>query len=134
MTSMPASRSARGMIFAPRSYPSRPGLATTTRILRLLRCWALTAGLVGDRRPGPALATTTRLWRLRACGPRTPAMVVDRGGGRTSGARPRPPGRRGSSSHLGLVDRADDGVGPGPRQPVAEGAVVLVGGVEPHRA
>src|SRR6476646_7141807 len=38
MTSMPASRSARAMIFAPRSWPSRPGLATTTRILRLLPC------------------------------------------------------------------------------------------------
>src|SRR6185312_6615530 len=44
MTSMPASRSARAMIFAPRSCPSRPGFATTTRIfpataasLRLLR-------------------------------------------------------------------------------------------------
>src|ERR1700722_9411998 len=33
MTSMPASRSARAMILAPRSWPSRPGLATTTRIL-----------------------------------------------------------------------------------------------------
>src|SRR5918997_659848 len=32
MTSIPASRSARAMIFAPRSWPSRPGLATTTRI------------------------------------------------------------------------------------------------------
>src|SRR5581483_8773478 len=32
MTSMPASRSARAMIFAPRSWPSRPGFATTTRI------------------------------------------------------------------------------------------------------
>src|SRR3954453_16497111 len=29
---MPASRSARAMIFAPRSCPSRPGFATTTRI------------------------------------------------------------------------------------------------------
>src|SRR5215212_10540326 len=34
MTSMPASRRARAMILAPRSCPSRPGLATTTRILR----------------------------------------------------------------------------------------------------
>src|SRR3954464_10761510 len=34
MTSMPASRRARAMIFAPRSWPSRPGLATTTRIFR----------------------------------------------------------------------------------------------------
>src|SRR3954454_6614033 len=32
---MPASRSARAMIFAPRSCPSKPGLATTTRILPL---------------------------------------------------------------------------------------------------
>src|SRR5436190_23055799 len=32
---MPASRSARAMILAPRSCPSSPGLATTTRILRL---------------------------------------------------------------------------------------------------
>src|SRR3954454_19093766 len=31
---MPASRSARAMILAPRSCPSRPGFATTTRILR----------------------------------------------------------------------------------------------------
>src|SRR3954469_1800700 len=31
---MPASRSARAMIFAPRSWPSSPGLAMTTRILR----------------------------------------------------------------------------------------------------
>src|ERR1700746_210182 len=33
MTSMPASRSARAMILAPRSWPSRPGLAISTRIL-----------------------------------------------------------------------------------------------------
>src|SRR5690348_9668063 len=32
MTSIPASRSARAMILAPRSCPSRPGFATTTRI------------------------------------------------------------------------------------------------------
>src|SRR5512143_183505 len=32
---MPASRSARAMTFAPRSWPSRPGLAMTTRILRM---------------------------------------------------------------------------------------------------
>src|SRR5262245_42845133 len=31
MTSKPASRSARAMIFAPRSWPSRPGLATRIR-------------------------------------------------------------------------------------------------------
>src|SRR5437773_551272 len=32
MTSMPASRSARAITFAPRSCPSSPGLATSTRI------------------------------------------------------------------------------------------------------
>src|SRR5437762_8591619 len=32
MTSIPASRNARAMIFAPLSCPSNPGLATTTRI------------------------------------------------------------------------------------------------------
>src|SRR6266540_3450925 len=36
MTSMPASRRARAMILAPRSCPSRPGLATTTRIFLLM--------------------------------------------------------------------------------------------------
>src|SRR3954452_16366770 len=35
---MPASRSARAMIFAPRSCRSRPGFATTTRIFRLPAC------------------------------------------------------------------------------------------------
>src|SRR5579864_9518261 len=34
MTSMPASRRARAMTLAPRSWPSRQGLATSTRILR----------------------------------------------------------------------------------------------------
>src|SRR3989338_8252560 len=32
MTSMPASRNARAMTLAPRSWPSRPGLAISTRI------------------------------------------------------------------------------------------------------
>src|SRR5213594_2723925 len=34
MTSIPASRRARATILAPRSWPSNPGLATTTRTLR----------------------------------------------------------------------------------------------------
>src|SRR5215208_4526176 len=38
---MPASRSARAMIFAPRSWPSRPGLATTTRIFLVLEAAAM---------------------------------------------------------------------------------------------
>src|SRR5687767_7242118 len=47
MTSMPASRRALAMIFAPRSCPSSPGFATTTLILRpsigrgSLRCGAV---------------------------------------------------------------------------------------------
>ena len=32
MTSMPASRNARATILAPRSWPSRPTFATSTRI------------------------------------------------------------------------------------------------------
>jgi hypothetical protein len=32
MTSIPASRNARATILAPRSWPSRPGFATSTRI------------------------------------------------------------------------------------------------------
>src|SRR5215218_4071599 len=32
MTSIPASRRARAMTFAPRSWPSSPGFATSTRI------------------------------------------------------------------------------------------------------
>src|SRR5436190_517765 len=36
MTSMPASRSAAATTFAPRSWPSRPGLATRTRMGRIV--------------------------------------------------------------------------------------------------
>src|SRR3954463_10246826 len=42
MTSMPASRRARAITLAPRSWPSRPGLATKTRIRRSIqRCRCL---------------------------------------------------------------------------------------------
>src|SRR5947209_912513 len=50
---MPASRRARAMILAPRSWPSRPGLATTTRIFfsvevdmgpAILKRWRLAVG------------------------------------------------------------------------------------------
>src|SRR5688572_21642293 len=48
---MPASRSARAMIFAPRSCPSSPGLATTTLILRpSIGPGSLRCGAVADRR------------------------------------------------------------------------------------
>src|SRR5206468_10912280 len=36
MTSMPASRSAAATTLAPRSWPSSPGLPTSTRILRCM--------------------------------------------------------------------------------------------------
>src|SRR5712691_9250651 len=41
---MPASRSARAMIFAPRSCPSSPGLATTTRIFPAMQEVYLSSG------------------------------------------------------------------------------------------
>src|ERR687896_65313 len=49
---MPASRSARAMIFAPRSCPSRPGLATTTRILRVFTWRRLSGGGGPPAQPG----------------------------------------------------------------------------------
>src|SRR5262249_19085244 len=39
MTSMPASRNARAITLAPRSWPSSPGLATSTRIFRSAGIW-----------------------------------------------------------------------------------------------
>src|SRR3954447_11843437 len=53
MTSMPASRSARAMIFAPRSCPSRPGFATTTRMFPAMSASLRPAhaGSRGTRRP-----------------------------------------------------------------------------------
>src|SRR5579884_4221494 len=42
---MPASRRARAMIFAPRSWPSRPGFATTTRIFPAIRASLEDGGL-----------------------------------------------------------------------------------------
>src|SRR5881227_2180830 len=74
MTSIPASRSARAMILAPRSCPSRPGLATTTRILRseaitsiirrtvgsLLGCSLVAMLLAGSGLNGHPVATTVQ--------------------------------------------------------------------------
>src|SRR5215210_5079427 len=56
MTSIPASRSARAMILAPRSWPSRPGLATTTRILR---------AAAGSFTPGSVDGSELRVLRIR---------------------------------------------------------------------
>src|SRR4051794_28776570 len=60
---MPASRRARAMIFAPRSCPSRPGLATTTRILRLLTGGRLARA---GRSPTDAPRGASRLQRRAA--------------------------------------------------------------------
>src|SRR5215207_5984644 len=95
MTSIPASRSARAMIFAPRSWPSRPGLAITTRIFlatvgRLYggafdRRW-LFSGLAEPRRRAVRVprrerrsAPVARLRPRRACAPaRTQGLATDR--------------------------------------------------------
>src|SRR3954453_14429314 len=69
MTSMPASRSARAMIFAPRSWPSRPGFAATTRILR--PPWALCAGLSAVPSIAGELIRPDTFWRVR-----TPAIAL----------------------------------------------------------
>src|ERR1700722_13508485 len=60
MTSMPASRKARAMILAPRSWPSRPGLATTTRILPLGGASADTCSDLQDNRVALSAAGADR--------------------------------------------------------------------------
>src|SRR2546430_2980575 len=109
---MPASRSARAMILAPRSCPSRPGLATTTRIfpatarsLRLPRVELLGAvrwkrpelgreigmpleGSVGNRlhaQVSQNAAAGARRHRTSDIGGRHPAMPAEE-------AHPAPPG------------------------------------------
>src|SRR5213078_910011 len=54
MTSIPASRSARAMIFAPRSWPSSPGLATTTRIFRVCVLFTAAADVMAPAAAGAA--------------------------------------------------------------------------------
>src|SRR6266567_4929650 len=61
MTSMPASRSARAITLAPRSWPSRPGLATRTRILGSdIGFHLTTVGTEAHRVTSPAF--DRRLW------------------------------------------------------------------------
>src|SRR5437016_3624097 len=61
MTSMPASRSARAITFAPRSCPSSPGLATKTLIFLevsegMSELVIITKWLSGPQAPAPVLA------------------------------------------------------------------------------
>src|SRR6185369_15717064 len=63
MTSMPASRSAAATTLAPRSCPSRPGLATSTRMGRaLVRCMEL---LGSSAKPEQRGETVDRIRRVR---------------------------------------------------------------------
>src|ERR1700733_10877350 len=98
MTSKPASRSARAMTFAPRSWPSSPGFATTTRYGRIIeaRVYARcrTRRLVGNAR-GPS----------RVC----EHLDTDDDDERPGSDRPVPPGG-GDRGELGAVG-----------EPVAEG-------------
>src|SRR4029079_17030583 len=82
MTSMPASRSARAMILAPRSCPSRPGFATTTRILRS--------------------AMAASLWRAVGERPATDERAVV-GAGAGAEARPHEPALRTARAQPQLV-------------------------------
>src|ERR1035438_1967647 len=79
---MPASRSARAMIFAPRSCPSRPGLATTTRILP--RCVSddeaeAVGEVMGRQRLLPRTARRSHV------APREPAQTTQGGGAGDTG-------------------------------------------------
>src|SRR3954470_8634463 len=97
MTSIPASRSARAMILAPRSWPSRPGLATTTRIFRV--CVLFTA------RGCYASAT---LWR-RHGGARLLAGVAAGGIGRLCASSGDGAAGRRAAPAPARADRAPDG-------------------------
>src|SRR6478752_6850745 len=97
MTSIPASRSARAMIFAPRSCPSRPGFATTTLILPPVMRRSLRALVRSDARR-----------RLPRAGEPAPSDIAkaEREGGR-SDLRP----RTGDERHANLRavgERVDD--------------------------
>src|SRR5579864_5726546 len=92
---MPASRSARAITFAPRSWPSRPTFAMTTRVLRAIG--AAVYGRAADRRwLVPRLAE--RRWgpiRLPRRGRRAPAPARLRAGRPRAAARTgRPLARR----------------------------------------
>src|SRR6188474_1111469 len=93
MTSMPASRSALAMIFAPRSWPSSPGFAITTRTFR--GTWAEYRGAPDRHRLVAGLAE-----------PRQRALGLHARGGR----QPRPPRlRTGSARPAARVGEVADG-------------------------
>src|SRR5215207_7229369 len=100
---MPASRSALAMIFAPRSWPSRPGLATTTRILgagEVLIGSAAGRGQGEGRDPGPleAVAAVGGSARSGATATLTPHRV----GWDLATRRSTEPGRDGKHQKTGV--------------------------------
>src|SRR5215470_13812946 len=76
MTSTPASRNARATTLAPRSWPSRPGFAITTRIF-----------LIYSSSAAPAIAAYPQSSR-----PARPQRCVDRPGASPPAAWPAGPG------------------------------------------
>src|SRR5689334_10088731 len=156
MTSMPASRSARAMIFAPRSCPSRPGLATTTRILRpppeeRAAVWGLPSKATGESNapcspwagvlcgsfPRQSAPLTGTAWNRNVTTRRPAAPKRAWAGGAREAARPGTGGRGGVRlldddlhPHLRRVDRADHGEGATLVELVREGAAGLVARLE----
>src|SRR3954447_18680398 len=102
---MPASRRARAMIFAPRSCPSSPGLAITTRIL-----WAIGAAVYGgaDHRrwlqPRVAESRQRPFRAPRRTAGATAAGLWARSAGQAEGARGRVAAAR-LDRHLALASR-----------------------------
>src|SRR4051812_48520753 len=89
MTSMPASRSARATTLAPRSWPSRPGLATTTRMRPVELVTRVSKGASGSVEEYAAMSNGD--WRspLLAGGTKLEVAVAGRDPARWPGYTPR---------------------------------------------
>src|SRR5579875_1230596 len=114
---MPASRSARAMILAPRSWPSSPGLATTTRIFRSAAVEDTARFYPGrpDGRPSPADRPARRaqkrageLARSEAAGGAGPLRAIP------LARRGRGPAGRGGSAGPGPALPREDRLAPPP--------------------
>src|SRR5689334_8711284 len=123
MTSIPASRRARAMIFAPRSCPSRPGFAITTRIVPGTSAeyrgapdrHRLVAGLAepGKRAfrvhaPGGRVPRPPRLRARSSRSPEGERRVAGRGRDRDYALAPRPLGRPRAVGLGQLLPRVDE--------------------------
>src|SRR5216684_2693441 len=70
MTSMPASRKARAIIFAPRSWPSSPGFAISTRIFfSIIRSYHCASGFAKQGRSVCQTVATARVGELEVTVP-----------------------------------------------------------------